>query len=148
MDDPDPAEQQKEHDDMEAGYDLSSVAGNFVYRNHFQYRAKLYVPKESSWRTNCHIGCFAKKGQINDYVIVDGDRELPAWTYSTQFSILSEPSLPRDARGPGRRKHTFRQQPCPNENGQKFGRIGRTSLSRKQHWVTDKLRLDIARKLR
>ena len=61
MDDPDPAEQQKEHDDMEAGYDFSSVVGNFVYRNHFQYRAKLYVPKESSWRTNCHIGCFAKK---------------------------------------------------------------------------------------
>ena len=46
--------------------------GIFVDRNHFQYRAKLHVPKESSFpiplkctdvvmRTICHIGCFARK---------------------------------------------------------------------------------------
>ena len=28
--------------------------------------------------------------QINHYEIVEGDRELPAWTYFAQFSTLSE----------------------------------------------------------
>ena len=90
-DGPDPAEQQEEHDDLEAGMTSGVSVKIFIYRQHVQHRVKPCVPKERSlpipvkffevvMRKNTTFDVLQER-QINDHSHVDGDWELSGpWT--------------------------------------------------------------------
>ena len=106
MDDPDLAERQKEQDDSEARYDFSSISGNFVNR----------TEQSSTHRKKAHA-------QFRSNVLMSSGGQIAT------LDVLQESRINDNGIVNGE------QQPGPNENGQKFGRIGRRSLSRKENSI-------------
>ena len=95
--------------DGEARNDFWSITCHFIYRHHVENRVKLYVPKEESFpiplqyiddtrTTDTSLDVLLEK--VEDYVNVDGDRDLSdTWTGFTRL-IFKMKNHQMDFHGP------------------------------------------------
>ena len=157
---PPTARQDSPHDDGEARNGFWSIARNDIYRHHVEPRVKLNVPKEETFpipltyidvtrSTNTTLDVLLER-RIDDYLNVDGDRELSdAWTGFTRFTILNERS-PEGYTWYGGRLTKKQATSRPDHLWPEIWKNMSDAAQRreKQKWVIEKPRLDSARRLR
>ena len=150
-DEPYSAEQQREHHELAAKHDFSSVSGSFIYRQHVPERQKLHVPQESSFLVPLKYIDVVKRTytawdvlqecQLDDYWNFDCDRMLSG-------DLLN--SFPPNGYTRSGWRLTKIQETSTLENicpAMWSGVSKKSEQKEKQHWAEEKRDLDSARVL-
>ena len=147
-------------DDAEAGADVGSIQGDFIYRLHTELRVQLHVPKEETFpiplkytdvsrSTHANLDVMQEK-RNDDYWNVDSSKHpSDSWRRFTKFITLKEKPL-KGHMWSGESLTKIQTITRPDHVwSEVWMKIGKAAQNReKQEWAKEKPKLDTARRLR